>query len=107
MDLILILAALLLVIFIGALLIARKRQPGETSLSCLSVSLRVGVILAQVNGPEPVAVPRRLGPVNNALPRAAQVRRRRAFDPAHRPDAVAQGGDTDPGTQRSSSTVTK
>ena len=65
--------------------------------------------LGAVEEREPAVAPRRLAPVNNALPRAAQVRRRRGFDPAHRPDAVAQANDDDddPGKQRSSSMVIK
>ena len=42
-------------------------------------------------------VPRRLPPAENALPRAAQVRRRRQFNPAHGPEAGAGHDDADDG----------
>ncbi|CAF1052492.1 unnamed protein product [Adineta steineri] len=76
MDVILILAITLLFIFLGALFWAKKRQSGQNEER------------------EPAPVQRRLGPVDDARPRAAQIRRRR-FDPAHRYDAGAQNDNND------------
>ncbi|CAF4244345.1 unnamed protein product, partial [Adineta steineri] len=76
MDVILILAITLLFIFLGALFWAKKRQSGQNDER------------------EPAPVQRRLGPVDDARPRAAQIRRRR-FDPAHRYDAGAQNDNND------------
>ncbi|UJR09800.1 hypothetical protein I4U23_014026 [Adineta vaga] len=75
MDVILILAITLLLVFIGALFYAKKRQSGD-------------------NPEQPVA-PRRLGPVDNDRPRAAQIRNRRRFNPARDYDGRGQNDDDD------------
>ncbi|CAF3696360.1 unnamed protein product [Rotaria sp. Silwood1] len=77
MDVILILAIALLIIFLGALLYARKYQT------------------EQQKNQEPPPVQRRLGPIDNDRPRAAQVRRRRQFNPAHGYDGGAQNDNDD------------
>ena len=47
------------------------------------------------NGREQPVAPRRLGPVDGNLPRAAQIRRRRGFNPAHGYEGGAQNNDDD------------
>ena len=46
---------------------------------------------------EPPPAPRRLGPVDDNRPRAAQIRRRRQFNPAHGYDGGVQNDDNDAG----------
>ena len=70
MDVILILAITLVIIFIGALFYLKTRQSGNE----------------QNNNREAPAAPRRLGPANDDRPRAAQVRNRRRFNPARELD---------------------
>jgi hypothetical protein len=51
----------------------------------------------QNNEPQAAPVQRRLGPVDDNRPRAAQIRRRRQFNPAHGYDGGAQNADNDAG----------
>ena len=55
------------------------------------------LIVARTPEGEPRQVPRRLPPAENALPRGAQVRRRRQFNPAHGLEAGAAHDDADDG----------
>ncbi|CAF3743801.1 unnamed protein product [Rotaria socialis] len=75
MDFILILACVLLIVFIGALFYAKKRQSG------------------QQENPEPAPLQRRPGPIDGDRPRAAQIRRRRQFNPTHGYEAGRQNND--------------
>ena len=74
MDLIFIVGVSFVIIFVLGLIYAKKRSGGET----------------QVEAP----VARRLPPpVDNAIPRAAQMRQRRRFNPAHGYEGGGGGGE--------------
>ena len=60
-----------------------------------SIYLFIYFNIAPDNGNEPAPVQRRLAPVDDARPRAAQIRRRRQFNPAHGYDGRAPDNDDD------------
>ncbi|CAF2028243.1 unnamed protein product [Rotaria magnacalcarata] len=89
MDAILILAIVLLIVFIGALFYAKKRQSG------------------QQENPEPAPLQRRPAPIDRDQPRAAQIRRRPQFNPTHAYEAGRENSDDEDGGDFDSKIGTK
>ncbi len=101
MDVILILAITLLIIFIGALFYAKKRQSGFKEFSFLLFEIYLFILNTEQNNNNQEAPPiqRRPGPIDDNRPRAAQIRRRRQFNPARDYDGGVQNDNDDPGKQ--------
>ena len=85
MDVILILAIVLVLVFIGALIYVKRRPAGWGNDLFFKITIEGNeffcIVDGNENGERPVA-PRRPAPVNDDRPRAAQVRNRRRFNPA-------------------------